>query len=236
MISPVHIPIGRSQYLELQQLLKEPLLPDPNSELQPSPLLLTFTMAIQKSTFSNTTTGKDVIKAFASEVEGKVIVITGGSRGGLGAETAISLAAANPGRIILTGRNQGKVTPVIEQMKQLNSSIAIQFISLELGDQHSVRKAAAEINASVSRIDILINNAATMAIEEYTKTVDGIESQFGSNHIGPFLLTNLLADRLGEDSRVVNVTSLAYEASGIRFDDWNFAVSADSNKLPRQRY
>ncbi|KAI4234024.1 MAG: hypothetical protein LQ352_008202 [Teloschistes flavicans] len=180
-------------------------------------------MAIQKSTFSNTTTGKDVIKAFASEVEGKVIVITGGSRGGLGAETAISLAAANPGRIILTGRNQGKVTPVIEQMKQLNSSIAIQFISLELGDQHSVRKAAAEINASVSRIDILINNAATMAIEEYTKTVDGIESQFGSNHIGPFLLTNLLADRLGEDSRVVNVTSLAYEASGIRFDDWNFA-------------
>ncbi|KAL8661258.1 MAG: hypothetical protein Q9202_005742 [Teloschistes flavicans] len=180
-------------------------------------------MAIQKSIFSSTTTGKDVIKAFASEVEGKVIVITGGSRGGLGAETAISLAAANPGRIILTGRNQGKVTPVIEQMKQLNSSIAIQFISLELGDQRSVRKAAAEINASVSRIDILINNAATMAIEEYTKTVDGIESQFGSNHIGPFLLTNLLADRLGEDSRVVNVTSLAYEASGIRFDDWNFA-------------
>ncbi|KAL9576206.1 MAG: hypothetical protein Q9212_007297 [Teloschistes hypoglaucus] len=179
-------------------------------------------MAIQKSPFSSTTTGKEVVRAFASEVEGKVIVITGGSRGGLGAETAISLATANPSRIILTGRNQGKVAPVIEQIKQLNSKIAIQFIALELGDQQSVRKAAEEINASVSRIDILINNAATMAIEEYTKTVDGIESQFGSNHIGPFLFSNLIAHRLGEDSRVINLTSLAYEASGIRFDDWNF--------------
>lgn len=225
MSPSVQIPISRSQYLELQQLLKEPLLPGPNPEHQPSPLLLTFTMAIQKPSFSSMTTGKEVVRVFASEVEGKVIVITGGSRGGLGAETALSLATANPSRIILTGRNQGKVAPVIEQIKQLNSRIAIQFITLELGDQQSVRKAAAEINASVSRIDILINNAATMAIEEYTKTVDGIESQFASNHIGPFLLTNLLADRLGEDSRVVNVTSLAYEASGIRFDDWNFEVS-----------
>lgn len=227
MSHSVHIPISCSQYLELQQLLKEPVLPDPNPEYQPSPLLLTFTMAIQKHPFSSTTPGKDVVRAFAAEVEGKVIVITGGSRGGLGAETAISLATANPSRIILTGRNQGKVAPVIEQIKQLNSRITIQFVALELGDQQSVRKAAGEINASVSRIDILINNAATMAIEDYTKTVDGIESQFGSNHIGPFLLTNLIAYRLGEDSRVVNVTSLAYEASGIRFDDWNFGVSTD---------
>lgn len=179
-------------------------------------------MAVQKMPFSSTTTGKEVVKAFASEADGKVIVITGASKGGLGAETALSLAAANPKKIILTGRSEGKIAPVLEQIKQMNPNIETQFITLELGNQQSVRKAAAEINASVSKIDILINNAGIMAVEKYTKTEDGVESQFGCNHVGPFLFTNLLADKLGENSRVINVTSMGYELSGIRFDDWNF--------------
>ncbi|KAL8708604.1 MAG: hypothetical protein Q9220_006540 [cf. Caloplaca sp. 1 TL-2023] len=179
-------------------------------------------MAVQKLQFSSTTTGKEVVKAFASSADGKVVVITGASKGGLGAETALSIATANPKKMILTGRSEGKIAPVLEQIKETNPNIETQFVALELGDQPSVRKAAAEINDSVSKIDILINNAGIMAVENYVKTADGVESQFGSNHVGPFLFTNLIANKLGENSRVINVTSMGYEASGIRFDDWNF--------------
>ncbi|KAI4192794.1 MAG: hypothetical protein LQ346_004162 [Caloplaca aetnensis] len=179
-------------------------------------------MAIQKTAFSSTTTGKEVVKTFSAQANGKVVLITGASKGGLGAETALALATANPKKIILTGRSEGKIAPVLEQIKQTNPNIETQYISLELGNQQSVRQAAAEVNTSVGKIDILLNNAGIMAVEHYTKTDDGVESQFGSNHVGPFLFTNLIASKLGENSRVINVTSMGYEASGIRFDDWNF--------------
>ncbi|KAL8965046.1 MAG: hypothetical protein Q9197_006697 [Variospora fuerteventurae] len=179
-------------------------------------------MAIQKLPFSSTTTGKEVVNAFATQANGKVIIVTGASKGGLGAETALALATASPKKIILPGRSEGKIAPVLEQIKQMNPSIETQFVPLELGNQQSVRQAAAEINLSVSKIDILVNSAGIMAVEEYAETDDGVESQFGTNHVGPFLFTNLLANKLGEGSRVINVTSMGYEASGIRFDDWNF--------------
>ena len=189
-------------------------------------------MAVQKlPTFSSTTTGKEVVKAFAAQVDGKVILITGTSKGGLGAETALALATAGPKKLILTGRSEGKIAPVIEEIKKTNPNIETQFVALELGDQKSVRAAAAEVNSSVDKIDILINNAGIMAVEKYAKTADGVESQFGSNHIGPFLFTNLIANKLGQNSRVINVTSMGYEASGIRFDDWNFEVGPIA--LPR---
>lgn len=226
MTTSVHIPINQAQYLELQKLLIENRSEDPISPENSSSLELVFNMAIQKVPFSSTTTGKEVVKAFAAQVNGKVILITGASKGGLGAETALSLATANPKKIILTGRSEGKIAPVLEQIKQINPNIETQFVALELGNQQSVRKAAAEVNASVSKIDILINNAGIMAVEKYAKTDDGVESQFGSNHVGPFLFTNLIANKFGENSRVINVTSMGYEASGIRFDDWNFQVNS----------
>ena len=224
MTTSIHIPINQAQYLGLQQLLKQPLLGDPSLGNQQSPLEIIFTMAVQKLPFSSSTTGKEVVKTFLAQANGKVIIITGASKGGLGAETALSLATATPRTIILTGRDESKVTPVIERIKQMNPTIDCRFVALELGKQQSVRAAAAEINAGVAKVDILINNAGIMAVEDYVKTDDGIESQFGSNHIGPFLFTNLIANKLGENSRVINVTSLGYEASGIRFDDWNFQV------------
>lgn len=224
MTTSVHIPISQAQYLGLQKLLQQHPIEDPISPNKPSSLELVFTMAIQKTPFSSTTTGKEVVKTFSAQTNGKVALITGASKGGLGAETALALATGNPKKIILTGRSEGKIAPVLEQIKQINPDIETQYISLELGNQQSVRKAAAEVNASVSKIDILLNNAGIMAVEHYAKTDDGVESQFGSNHVGPFLFTNLIANKLGENSRVINVTSMGYEASGIRFNDWNFQV------------
>jgi NAD(P)-dependent dehydrogenase (short-subunit alcohol dehydrogenase family) len=91
-----------------------------------------------------------------------------------------------------------------------------------------VRRAAAAINnAKTSQIDILINNAAIMACP-YAKTEDGIESQFGTNYIGHFLLTNLLIGKMqsaGGGARIVNLTSTGSVAGEINFDDINFDVS-----------
>jgi NAD(P)-dependent dehydrogenase (short-subunit alcohol dehydrogenase family) len=67
-----------------------------------------------------------------------------------------------------------------------------------------------------------------MAVKDYTTTADGIELQFGANHIGHFLLTNLLMDKIlaaGKGARVINVSSFGYMGAGVRFDDWDFNAS-----------
>jgi NAD(P)-dependent dehydrogenase (short-subunit alcohol dehydrogenase family) len=91
-----------------------------------------------------------------------------------------------------------------------------------------VRRAAAAINNATSQIDILINNAAIMACP-YAKTEDGIESQFGTNYIGHFLLTNLLIGKMQSavegGARIVNLTSTGSAAGEANFDDINFDVS-----------
>jgi NAD(P)-dependent dehydrogenase (short-subunit alcohol dehydrogenase family) len=114
---------------------------------------------------------------------------------------------------------------VIARIAKASPDVKVQFIRLDLGSLKSVRKAAAEINSQVAKIDLLINNAAIMACP-YAKTEDGIESQFGTNHIGHFLLTKLLMDKIiaaGPGSRIVNVSSSAIRGT-IRYDDYNFQV------------
>lgn len=198
--------------------------------------------------FGRDTTGEEVAKTFARGVEGKVsefanlqlicnntetktlnlVVITGPSAGGIGAETAISLASANPKQLILLGRTEAKISPVLDEIKKINPAISAKFIKLDLGNLSSVRKAASTINERVSHIDVLINNAGIMAVKQYTKTVDGFESQLATNHLGHFLLTNLLMGKLlaaGEGAKIVNLSSMGYELSEFRFDDWNFSVS-----------
>ena len=153
------------------------------------------------------------------------VVITGASKGSIGAATAISLARSNPAEIILPGRTESKITPVLENIQRINASIKVAFIQLDLTDQSNIRRAAAEINARVDKIDVLVNCAGVMAVKDFQTTVQGIETQFGVNHVGHFLLTNLLFPKLvkaGKDARIVNVTSTGYMAGGMRFDDWNF--------------
>lgn len=159
-----------------------------------------------------------------------LVLITGPSQGGLGAETARSLAAASPALIILCGRSLSKIQPVISEIKSSQPAVEIKFVPLDLSSQASIRETAAAINASVEKIDIMINNAAIMH-GPFSKTVDGIESQFGTNYIGHFLLTNLIMSKIlaaGEGARIVNVSSLAHQMADVRFDDWNFEVRVDS--------
>jgi NAD(P)-dependent dehydrogenase (short-subunit alcohol dehydrogenase family) len=91
-----------------------------------------------------------------------------------------------------------------------------------LADLASVRRGAAEILESTPRLDVLVNNAG-LVLSERSETVDGYEATFATNHLGPFLLTNLLLERITASgpARVVNVASTAHNAArkGMPFDD-----------------
>ena len=86
-------------------------------------------------------------------------MITGPSEGGIGAQTAIDLAAGKPQEIILAGRNKAKIQPVIDQIKTNDPHVKTTFVQLDLADLSSVRKAAQLVADKVQKLDVLINNA-----------------------------------------------------------------------------
>ncbi|KAK9428592.1 hypothetical protein V1505DRAFT_401806 [Lipomyces doorenjongii] len=176
------------------------------------------------STFNWSTSGDEVVRAFSNRVKDRIFLITGPSPNGIGAETACALAAGSPAILILAGRSETKVTSVVESVHAINPDVKTIFIQLDLSSQASVRAAAAKVNHVVDKIDALINNAGIMACP-YGTTEDGIEMQFGTNHIGHFLFTNLLFDKIkaaGPGARIVNVASSAHRFSGIRVGDVGF--------------
>lgn len=160
------------------------------------------------------------------------VLVTGPSESGIGAQTAIFFAAAKPAQIILAGRNKEKIQPVIDQIAKENPDVPTKFVELDLADLASVRKAAEEVKNLTKKLDILVNNAGVMGIPKYKTSKDGIELQFAANHVGHFLLTNLLMPEIiaaGPDSRIINVSSLGYMSGGVHFDDPNFKDGAEYN-------
>ncbi|KAM0150146.1 hypothetical protein ACHAQE_009092 [Botrytis cinerea] len=154
------------------------------------------------------------------------IVITGPSENGIGAESAITLASANPKKIILVGRTKSKVISVIESIKKVNPDIEVSFVEIDLLNNKSVRQAAEKIKTLTDKIHILINNAGVMAVKHYATSVEGVESQFAANYLGHFLLTNLLAKEIvaaaSEGARIVQVGSLGYQLGETHIEDINF--------------
>ncbi|KUJ20596.1 NAD(P)-binding protein [Mollisia scopiformis] len=170
-------------------------------------------------------TGQEVVQAFPDKVKDKTILITGPSSGGIGAATALALAAGSPHLLLLTGRSEAKITPVIQDINQKYANVDVRFVHCDLAAQSSVRSASVEILKILGDkgLDILICNAAIMACP-FALTPDGIESQFGTNHIGHFLLVNLLFPQVlkAERPRIVMVSSSAHRSGVVRFDDLNF--------------
>ncbi|KAI5795055.1 hypothetical protein EDC01DRAFT_69057 [Geopyxis carbonaria] len=166
-------------------------------------------MATKFSTYS---TANEIVQAFSSRVTGKTILITGPSAGSIGAAIAAAVAVASPARLLLAGRTASKIP--------LPAECSSQFIDLDLSNQASVRRSAAEINkiCGTGGLDILINNAAILCPPELTM-IDGIEAQFGVNHIGHFLLTNLIVPSLAPNARIVNVSSTGYTLGEVPFKD-----------------
>lgn len=182
--------------------------------------------------FDATATSEQVVGVFAPQVKGRTFVITGAGQPSIGSQMATSLARASPGHIVIASRTAAKVEPVLSAIREIDSSIKTTFVQVDLSDHDSVRRAAKEIIAvTASKIDVLINSAGNMAITEYTVDKQGIEMQLSGNHVGHFLLTNLLVPALlagassdkEKGARIVNLTSLGYLISPFRFDDYNFS-------------
>ena len=125
-----------------------------------------------------------------------LVLVTGPSKDGTGAEIAKTLASANPNQLLLAGRNKAKVAPVIEEIKAVNPKVKVTYIQCDLADNSSVREAAAQVNSMVGKVHILVNSAGIMAVRGFEKSVDGVERQFATCHLGHFLLTNLIMDKL----------------------------------------
>ncbi|CAJ1065941.1 dehydrogenase/reductase SDR family member 13-like [Xyrichtys novacula] len=152
------------------------------------------------------------------KLHGKTAVVTG-SNTGIGKETAIDLAKRGA-RVIMACRSKQRGEAALEDVKRESGSDQVVFMQLDLGSLKSVRSFAENFLRSESRLDLLINNAG---LYMEGRTEDGLGMMFGVNHIGHFLLTNLLLDRLkaSEPSRVVNVSSVAHNFGKVDFDCLN---------------
>ena len=175
------------------------------------------------SNFTEESTATEVAATLASHIAGKVILITGCSPNGLGETAVTAIASHNPSLVILTGRKRALIEETEKSLLAKIPNLNTRLLIFDLGDLKSVRAAAAEVNQYLEKIDILINNAGIMA-SPFEKTVDGFESQFGINHLGPFLFTMLVVGKLNRGGRVVNISSAAYAWGGVRFEDPNFEV------------
>jgi NAD(P)-dependent dehydrogenase (short-subunit alcohol dehydrogenase family) len=155
------------------------------------------------------------------DMQGKTVVVTGGNSG-IGFETAAGLASMGA-RVLVTARNADKGRAAVAAIaERLHGESQVQLVVFDLADLASVRQGAAEILEQAPSIDVLVNNAG-LVLTERAETVDGYEATFAINHLGPFLLTNLLLDRIKASSpaRIVNVASTAHNTArkGMPFDD-----------------
>lgn len=149
------------------------------------------------------------------ELGGKIIVITGASSG-IGRVTAERLAAGGA-RLILAGRSLEAHQAVVDELRK--SGGQAEHVPLDLNDLGSVRACAQQLAEREPRIDVLLNNAGVAGRRDLTQ--QGFEAAFGVNHLGHFLLTQLLMPSLlhTPGARIVNVSSKAhYGARGVDFD------------------
>lgn len=152
-----------------------------------------------------------------TSLENKRFLVTG-ANSGIGRATAEALASRGAD-VVLACRNQEKTQPVIDEIRAKTGNPRVYFHALDLANLNSVRESAASYLETGEKIDALVNNAGLAGHQGLTS--DGFEITFGTNHLGHFLFTLLLLERLREaaPSRVVMVASRShYQAKGIDFE------------------
>ncbi len=155
------------------------------------------------------------------DLSGRDAIVTGGASG-IGVESVRALATAGA-RVVLATRDRAKGESAAATLRKETASAAIEFRALDLASLASVRGFAAEYLKLNRKLHILINNAGIMATP-LAYTVDGFESQFGTNHLGHFALTTglLPALKAAGQARIVELTSIGHRRSDVHFDDLNF--------------
>jgi NAD(P)-dependent dehydrogenase (short-subunit alcohol dehydrogenase family) len=154
------------------------------------------------------------------EMDGKVIVITGGNTG-IGKEAAVGLAGLGA-RVVITSRNEERGREARQKIADRSENDSVEVMSLDLASFKSIRSFAADVLDRFDHVDVLVNNAG-LILRRRAETQDGFEETFGVNHLGHFLLTDLLLERLraSAPARVVVVSSDAHKGArqGLDFDD-----------------
>lgn len=166
-----------------------------------------------------------VLEKYGGSLTGKTILITGVADGSIAGELAVQLSATSPALLILTARSESRVQSIVERIKGKNSNVVVRFLKLDLGDLKDIRRAAASLQ-DVQRIDHIAAVEGVM-FPPYSKTVDGVESQFGVNYLANFLLVKLLLPKIeaaGPSSSIIVVASSAVRGGQINFDDINYDV------------
>lgn len=169
------------------------------------------------------TTTQDVIQG--ADLSGRTAVVTGATTG-LGRETARALAATGA-HVVVCGRTTEKCEAAMAAIRDDVPEASLEAQTFDLADLGTVRAGADALLARHERIDLLINNAGVMFTPQGT-TVDGFETQFGTNHLGHFVLTNRLLPALvaAAPSRIVNLSSAGHFTSDVIWDDPNFETTA----------
>ncbi|KAI9370069.1 hypothetical protein BJX61DRAFT_535956 [Aspergillus egyptiacus] len=183
--------------------------------------------------FNSTTTADELAQHFSAEIKDKIILTTGPSPTSIGATFVESIARAQPALIILAGRNTSKLQKTADAIARENANVPVRLLQLDLGSLAAVREAAKQVNSweDVPRIDVLVNNAGIMATE-FALSPEGFENQFATNHLGHFLFTNLIMNKIlaAPSSRVVNVSSDGHRLGPIRWGDYNFQNGETYNR------
>jgi NAD(P)-dependent dehydrogenase (short-subunit alcohol dehydrogenase family) len=153
-----------------------------------------------------------------TNMSGKVCLVTG-ANSGIGKVTALELARMGA-RVVMVCRDQARGEAALAEIKQATGNDHLELMLCDLSSQADIRRFADEFKAAHNRLDVLVNNAGVYLRKRQT-TVDQLEATFAINHLGYFLLTNLLVDLLKQSapSRIVNVSSGAHASGHINFGD-----------------
>jgi hypothetical protein len=152
------------------------------------------------------------------DMEGKVCLVTGATAG-IGQATALLLARGGA-TVIGVGRNPAKNDYSTKMIREETGNGSVDYLLADLSSQKDIHALAHQFQSQFDRLDVLVNNAgATFAKRQ--ESVDGIEMTFALNHLGYFLLTNLLVNSMevSESARVINVSSSLHRFGSINFDD-----------------
>lgn len=173
-------------------------------------------------------------------MKNKTILITGATSG-IGIVAALELAKRGH-TIIIAARNESKAQKTVTRIRQEADHDRVDYLLVDFSVQASIRQMAAQFLEQYGRLDILINNHGTINILR-RETVDGLEETFAVNHLGYFLLTNLLLDTLiasgspADPSRIINTSSNSHHDGRIEFDnlqlqrDYSWSRAYGTSKL-----
>ncbi len=151
-------------------------------------------------------------------MSGKICMVTGATSG-IGAVTARALAQQGA-TVIVVGRNPEKAAATVDHIKQQTGNPVVEFMLADLSSQKEIRQLVQQFKSRYHHLHVLVNNAGSIFLARQ-ESVDGIEMTFALNHLGYFLLTNMLLDTLkvSAPSRIINVSALLHERAKINFDD-----------------